>query len=189
MEHEGGMMNKLIILMFYLLLVAGGVSPAWAHGPSGEGARGYGHSYSKSSFHKSSRTQMGGLFRHHRRKSLHKSSPHFRRKAQLHRGFHSGPHRKLHVEKGVISGKRHLRRKRGFYYPLVRSRFYRNFGVRLQRRRAPQEKEFQEAPQPDYSSQIYYDKNPNPWFLYGKGDEFRQMGLIPPLFPAFRGLE
>ena len=100
--------------------------------------------------------------------------------------FHFNRH--SHPRKHLGRSKHHFRHKRGhqrhlgklgrywFYTP------YYNTGIRAYGYQdIPPKEEVEQAPKHTQADQLYYDANPEPWFLYGNGKEFRQMGLIPPL--------
>ena len=162
-------MKKLLILSASLLCVAGLVSITWAHGPKGGGFGYRGHSYGKPQFHAPSRLSAG-IGRHHR---------HFSRKPFSRRGVSPGSRRLPHIDNGVIHSRPGPLQNRPFNSPIANA-YNRGIGVspirKAQERKAP--------PQvPSYTHRPYthHDDNPEPWFLYGNGKEFRQMGLIPPL--------
>lgn len=170
-------MKKFLILPVSLLLTIGLISITWAHGPKRSGSGVRGHSVSKPAFQKPERSSVGIGFRQHLRKSNRKALSHASRKPLSRRGVLTDSRPLPRVVTGTLFGKRaFLRNRRLLSIPF----FNRNFGVRL-RKQAPEEKELLPASQPAYSSEMYFDNNPNPWFLYGKGKEFRHMGLIPPL--------
>ena len=151
------MMKKLLIVSVSLLCVAGFISMAWAHGPSGSGFgyRSYGHS--KPHFSRPSHSRVHQRHNKHYRHQRHKQ--HYRH-----------PRHNKHYRH-----QRHFRYHRPYYGPLVR---YYDYGYEDS---SPPREELPQVPRHTPSSRIYFSNNPEPWFLYGKGKEFRQMGLIPPL--------
>jgi hypothetical protein len=106
------------------------------------------------------------------------SKPHFKRHShpRVHQR-HNKHFRHQHHNKHF----RHYRPHRLYYGPLVR---YYDYGYEDN----PPREELPQAPQHTPFSRIYFSNNPEPWFLYGKGKEFRQMGLIPPLPQTSREL-
>ena len=74
---------------------------------------------------------------------------------------------------------KHYRHYRPYYGPLVR---YYDYGD------SPPREESQQVPQHSPFSSTYYKNNPEPWFLYGKGKQLRQMGILPPIPQTSRGL-
>ena len=152
-------MNKLLIVSVSFLFVAGFISMAWAHGPnrSGSGYRSYGHS--KPHFSRPSYPRIHLRHNQHFRHQRH--NKHYRH--QRHNKHYS--HQRHY---------RHHRYYGPYYGPLGRSYEY---GYED----GPPREESLQVPQHTPSSHIYYSNNPEPWFLYGKGKEFRQMGLIPPI--------
>lgn len=190
-------MKKLTIVLACFLLVAGGISISWAHGSKGGGSgfRGHGHSrphFSRPSYpgihlrhnqhinhkshrsrhyHQKSHKRQNRLYRqkgHHRHKAHNKYKGHHRHKGHLrHKGHHKHKgHHRHYRHKG------HHRYYWPYYGPYARIYGYED---------GPPLDESPQGPQHTLSSEIYYNKNPDPWFLYGKGNELRQMGVIPPL--------
>lgn len=175
---QGGIMKKLLILSAGFLFAVGLMSTAWAHGPKGSGSGFRGHGFSKSHFNKSTISRSGVHFRQHLRKSgrglIFRN--HGRSKARFKR-FANSPRRHLRQhrrfrDQGVNRSFRRFRNSR-FFSPFLYNPYY-GYGDSLPRQ------DLRPAPQHTSSSRIYYNENPEPWFLYGKGKQFRQMGLIPP---------
>jgi hypothetical protein len=148
-------MKKLSIVLAGFLFVAGFFSTSWAQGPKGGGSGYRGHGHSKPHYSRPSHSRIHSRHNQHYRHKGH--NKHYRHKG----------HKRHH---------RHYRQGR-YYWPYYGpyGRYY-EYGYEDD----PPIEESQ-VPQHSPSSHIYYNKNPEPWFLYGKGKEFRQMGLIPPL--------
>ena len=185
-------MKKLLILFVSLLFVAGFTSLAWAHGfkSGGSGFRGHGNSkshYSRSTHRRSgggfsqylsrpSHRRMGGGFRQHRR-HLHRHSFSHSRRHHL-RGSRRS-HRLPRIRKGSILSRPSLLQNKPFNSPIERA-YARGIGV-SPILKSQEKKALQQTPRHSHPSHSYHHNNPEPWFLYGKGKEFRQMGLIPSL--------
>jgi hypothetical protein len=167
-------MKKLLIVSVSFLFVAGFVSMVWAHGPKGSSNSGFrSHGYSKPHFSKPShpQTQL-----RHNQQLRHKSIK------RHHRNF------------------RHYRYYSPYYSPFITPYGY-DYGYGggygyggygyggYGYGDSPPREEPRQVPQHTPSSRVYYNNNPEPWFLYGKGKEFRQMGLIPPLSQTSQGLK
>ena len=157
-------MKKFLIVAISFLWMAGFTSMAWAHSPKRSGHVFHSHGHSKPHFsrhsHKGKHLGHGQGFRTHRPSKHHLGKrSHFRKHLGQRQGF-----RRL--------GPRRFQRFYRYYSPTLRNNDYEE--------RAPRE-ESRPAPKHSAASHIYYDTNPEPWFLYGKSKEFRQMGLIPPL--------
>jgi hypothetical protein len=169
-------MKKLLIALLSLLFVVGFISMVWAHGLKGSGSGFRSHGHSKFHFSKSSHSRIGGGFRQHHGKFGRGSSVRSRRHSKFHfnRSFHSRKHFRYN---------RHFRNHR--YYSPYFSPFVRYYDYDDN----PPREEVLQIPQHTPSSRIYYNDNPEPWFLYGKGKEFRQMGLIPSLPQASQELK
>ncbi len=162
-------MNKLLIVSASFLFVVGSISITWAHGPKASSSSGYRSSgHSKPHFSKPSHMRSG--------------------RGHQHRGSVSPQSRRLpRIEHGVIHSKPGPLQNKPFYSPLTKS-YNQGFGVSplrkaLERKGVQQVLRHSHSPHPSY-----FDKNPDPWFLYGKGDKFRQMGLIPPRRKDSQGL-
>jgi hypothetical protein len=170
------MKKKLLIVSASLLCVAGFISMAWAHGPGGSGFGYRSYSYSTPHFSRPSHSRIGGGFRQHPGHSRYGSLPYSKR-GHLRRSRQS--HRLPRIENGIILGKPGPIQSKTLRDSRTKS-FSPGFGVGPLRK-ALQRKGLQQGPRHTPSSHIYFSNNPEPWFLYGKGKEFRQMGLIPPL--------
>lgn len=181
-EYDGGIMKKLLIVSVSFLFVAGFISMAWAHGPKGSNSGFRSHGYSKPHFSRPSHPQKK---LHHNPQLRHKS---VKRHQRHHRNF------------------RHYRYYSPYYSPFITPYGYDygygggygyggygyggyGYGGGYGYRDSPPREEPRQVPQHTPSSRVYYNNNPEPWFLYGKGKEFRQMGLIPPLSQASQGLK
>ena len=182
-------MKKLLIVSISFLWIAGFTSMVWAHGPKSGGHGFISHGHSKPHFsrhsHKGKHLGRKLSLRPHQRSRHHlgrepRVQKHSRRGHGIRRHGHSkqllGKHSHLRVRLG--------RNHRFGRFGLNRfQRFYRYYSPTLRKDyedRAPQE-ESRSVPQHTPASHIYYDTNPEPWFLYGKSKEFRQLGLIPPI--------
>ncbi len=112
------------------------------------------------------------------------SKPHFKRPSyprvhQRHnKHFHHQRHNKHYRHQ---HHNKHYRHYRPYYGPLVRYYDY-DYGDSPSREESPQ------VPQHTPFSRNYYNNNPEPWFLYGKGKQLRQMGILPPIPQTSRGL-
>jgi hypothetical protein len=101
--------------------------------------------------------------------SSHSKQHHFRRSRHL--------HRLPRVKNGTILHRPSTFQNRDFNSPIARA-YARGIGVSPIMKNL-EEKALKEVPQHSHSSRSYHFNNPNPWFLYGKSKEFRQLGLIP----------
>jgi hypothetical protein len=173
-------MKNLVIVAAGFLIVTGWVAEAWAHGPGGfrSGTRSDG--YSKPSFHRPIyRQPRTGFPKHYGSSRALKPyrygnvPPHIRY-PNLSPTSHGLPR----IQNGVLYSKPGPLQNRTFYSPLVQS-YNRGFGV-SPLRKALERKRRQKAPRHFHSPHLYYHENPDPWFLYGKGDQFRRMGILPP---------
>jgi len=183
-------MKKLLIISVSILCVAGFFSITWAHGPNGGGSSYRGHGYSKPHYSRPSHQRNGGGFSQHlsrNRRHLHKHSfshskrHHLRRLGRLKRLPRFG--------NGVILGRSGRLRTRNIPGPGPIARAYaRGIGV-SPIMKSQEEKALRQVPHHSLSSRTYHSNNPEPWFLYGKGKEFRQMGLIPSLPQAPQDLK
>jgi hypothetical protein len=178
-------MKKLLIALVSLLFVAGFISMAWAHGSNGSSYGSRGHGYSKHNSSRPSHPRFGGGFRQHR-KHLHHGSlthskrRHLRRSRQLHRF--------PRIRNGIILGGSRFLQNRPLSSSPIERATARGIGV-SPIMKAQERKTLQQAPRHSLSSRSYHYNNPEPWFLYGKGKEFRQMGLIPSLPQASQELK
>jgi len=170
------MMKKLLIVSAGLLCVAGFISMAWAHGPSGSGFGYRSYSYSTPHFSRPSHPQIGSDFRQRHRHSHYGSLSHTKR-YYLRRSRQS--HRLPRIENGIILSKPGPLESRFLSNPIAKT-YDRDIRV-SPIRKALGKRGSRQSPRHTPSSHIYFSNNPEPWFLYGKGKEFRQMGLIPPL--------
>jgi hypothetical protein len=165
-------MKKLLIISAGFLCVAGYVFPAWAHGPNGVGSGYHNQSYSKPHFNKSFQPRSGRHFgRHHRH--LHHGSLTHSKQRHLRRAQRS--RRLPGIVNGVIQSKPGPLQNRSFSSPIAKA-YDRGIGVSPIRKALEKQ-----TPAHSLSSRSYHRNNPEPWFLYGQGENFRQMGLIPPL--------
>jgi hypothetical protein len=185
----GGIMKKLSIVLASFLFVAGFISIAWAHGPKGSGSGYRGHSYSKPHFSRPSYPRIhlrhNQHYRHQRHKGHKGHNKHYLQ--QRHKGhnkhYRHQSHQRPNQHYRHKNHRRHHRYYRPYYGPYGRYYDF-DYGYGDD----PPIEESPQVPQHTPSSQIYYNNNPEPWFLYGKGKEFRQMGLIPPLPQTSQGL-
>jgi len=106
------------------------------------------------------------------------SKPHFKR--HFHPRVHQR-HNKHFRHQRHNQHYRHYRHHRLYYGPLVR---YYDYGYEDN----PPREESPQVPRHTPFSRIYYKNNPEPWFLYGKGKQLRQMGILPPIPQTSRGL-
>jgi len=148
-------MNRLLIIALSFLFFVGFISIAWAHGPHGNNYRSYSHSKPHSSRPSNPRSGIGNQQRHRHSRHLPR------------------------IENGIIVSKSGPIQSKTLRNSRTKS-FSPGFGA-SPLRKALQRKGLQQVPRHSHSSHSYYHDNPEPWFLYGKGKEFRQMGLIPPL--------
>ncbi len=163
-------MKKLLIFSAGFLCMAGFVSIAWAHGPSGGGAGYYNRGYAKPIFNQSFQSRSGRhLGRHH--KHLHHGS--LTKQRQLRRFQRS--RRLPGIVNGVIQSQPGPLQTRSLSSPIAKA-YERGIGISPLRKALEKQ-----TPAHSLSSRSYHRKNPEPWFLYGQGENFRQMGLIPPL--------
>ena len=180
-------MRNLLIALVSLLFVAGLSFP-------GVGARfqkrwlGFsgGTANSKSHFTRPSHQRIGGGFRQHRRHLHHHSFLHSKR----HHLRHSRQLKRLpRFGNGIILGRSGSLQTRNIPGPGPIARAYaRGIGV-SPIMKSQEKKALQQVPRHSHSSLSYHHNNPEPWFLYGKGKEFRQMGLIPSFPQSSQGLK
>ena len=178
-------MKNLVIVAVCFLIVTGWVVEAWSHGPRGFRSGTWSDGYSKPGFFRPSSKNPGSgwhNFYRHLRSFQGTGYGHGR----PHHGRLYGPHRQRipqdrrfpRIESGVLLNKPGPLQNRTFYSPLVQS-YNRGFGV-SPLRKALERKRGQKAPRHFHSPHLYYHENPDPWFLYGKGDQLRRMGILPP---------
>jgi hypothetical protein len=172
-------MNKLLILSASFLFIAVSVSTAGAHGPNGSGSGYRSHAYSKPHFSRPSHLRSG-IGHHQRRGHSHFGSfPRSRRHHLPHGSVSSQAHRLPKVEHGVLHSKPGPLQKKPFFSPITK--FYdQGFGV-SPLRKALERKGSRQVPRHTHSPHSHPDNHSDPWFLYGKGKEFRQMGILPPI--------
>jgi hypothetical protein len=85
------------------------------------------------------------------------------------------------IENGILYSKPGPLQTRTVDSPLIRAH---NRGIGVSPlRKAIERKALRKAPRHFPSPHSYFLENPDPWFLYGKGDELRQMGILPPKLP------
>ena len=181
-------MQKLITVLASVLLLAVWVTEAWAHGSGGfrSGTRSDG--YSKPGFYRPSfkNPGSGGRNFYGHPRSFRGTGTGYGH-GRPHHGRLYGPYRQRipqdqrlpRIESGILLSKPGPLQNRTFYSPLVQSYYNRGFGV-SPLRKALERKKLQKAPRHFHSPHLYYHENPDPWFLYGKGDQLRQMGILPP---------
>lgn len=177
-------MKKLLIVLAGCLFFVGSISMSWAHGPKGSGSGYRSLGSTKPYFTRSPRSGIG---HRHLGKSNIRSRRNFGRRPLSRRGVSPQSRRLPRIERGVILSKPSPLQKKFFYSPVAKS-YERGFGVSpfrksLERQRPLRIPRHSHAPRPSY-----FNNNPDPWFLYGKGKEFRQMGLLPPLPQTSRKL-
>lgn len=183
MNKQRGIMKKLLIALVSLLFVAGFISMAWAHGSNGS-RYSRSHGYSKHHSSRPSHPRFGDGFRQHRRHLHHGSLTHSKRRhLRRSRQYHRLPR----IENGVILSRPGPLQNRSFNSPIARA-YARGIGV-SPIMKSLEKKALQQVPRHSISSRSYHYNNPEPWFLYGKGKEFRQMGLIPSLPQASQELK
>jgi hypothetical protein len=170
-------MNKLCIISASFLFIAGSVSTAWAHGPNRNSSGYRSHAYSKPHFSRPSHLRSG-IGHHQRRGPSHLGSfPRSRQHHLPHGSVSPRVHRLPRIEHGVLHSKPGPLQKRPFYSPITK--FYdQGLGV-SPLRKAQERKESRQVPRHMHSPHFHPDNHSDPWFLYGKGKEFRQMGILP----------
>ena len=162
-------MKKLLTVLASFIFVVGFISIAWAHGPNGGGLGYRSHGYSQPYFNRSFPRSVRGHHQHHGH-SYYGSLPYSKRN-QVPRGSISRQSRRLpRIENGVILSKPS---------PLTKA-YDRGVGV-SPLRKALESKGVQQVPQPLHSPHAHQGKPSDPWFYYGKGQQLRQLGILPPL--------
>lgn len=167
-------MHKILIVAAGFLIVTGWIGEAWAHGPGGfrSGTRGYG--YAKPSFHRPLYQQPRKSFARHYRPSralrpygYGQVPPHIRYPYQV-----PTSQRLPRIENGVLYSKPGPLQNRFFYGPLIRSH---NHGLGV----SPLRKSLAKKARKRTPRHLQPFHPQDPWFLYGKGDQLRRMGIIP----------
>ncbi len=110
------------------------------------------------------------------------SKPHFNRPSYPRIHLRHNQHFRHQSHNKHYGHQRHHRHYKPYYSPLAKSYDY-DYEASLPRENS------RPVPRHTHSSHIYYNNNPEPWFLYGKGKQLRQMGIIPPLPQTSRGLK
>lgn len=180
------MMDKFLIVIISLALLMLWVAESWAHGPGGSRTGTLSYGYKKPSFHRPLYQQP--------RTGLPKHYGPLRALRPTHYGY-ALPHirypyltptsqRLPRIEKGVLYSKPGPLQTHTIYSPLIRAH---NRGIGVSPlRKAIERKALRKAPRHFPSPQSFFFENPDPWFLYGKGDELRRMGILPPKAPPSR---
>ncbi len=177
----GGGMKRILILSAGLVLTAGWISNAWAHGPYGSnsGTRSYGPS--QSGFYQRSFNHRGAGFqqRHYRsfKHPRYGNRPHYNaHQFGPSRHFAPGFTRFPSARPDLIRKQPSLIKTRKMIRPLTQ-RHRKDFGSHKSlHRKNLKRRLLQTHPHP----------SPDPWFLYGKGDVLRQMGYLPQVMQPYR---
>ena len=168
-------MKNLVIVAACFLIVSGWVAEAWAHGPGGfrSGTRSDG--YSKPGFYRPSFKNPGsGLHKFHRHPRSFRGTGYGH--GRPYHGHSYGHHRQANprlpiIENGVLYSKPGPLQNRFSYGPLIRSH---NPGIGVSSlRKGLAKKARKRTPR---HLQPFHPQDP--WFLYGKGDQLRRMGII-----------
>ncbi len=175
-------MKRILILSASLVLTAGWISSAWAHGPYGSnsGIRSYGTS--QSGFYQRSFNHRGAGFqqRHYRSFNRHRygNAPHYNaRQFKPARHYAPGFTRFPAARPDLIHKQPSRIKTRKMIRPLTQ-RHRKDFGSRKSLHRKQGRL---------HSRQAHPHPSPDPWFLYGKGDILRQMGYLPQVTQPYRG--
>jgi len=169
------MMNKLFIVFISLALLAVWVAESWAHGPKGfrSGTRSY--SYSKPGFNRPAfKNRSFGLHKFYRHpRSFRGTGYGYGRPYHRHLyGHHRQANQRLpRIENGVLYSKPGPLQNRSSYSPLIRSH---NRGIGV----SPLRKGLAKKARKRTPRHLQPFDPQDPWFLYGKGDQLRRMGII-----------
>ena len=173
------MMNKLFIVFISLALLAVWVAEAWAHGPGGfrSGTRSDGYSqpgFNRPSF-KNSGSGLHKFYRHPRSFRGTGTGTGYGH-GRPYRGRFYGHHRQANqrlpiIENGVLYSKPGPLQNRFSFDPLIRSH---NHGIGV----SPLRKGLAKKARKRTPRHLQPFNPQDPWFLYGKGDLLRRMGII-----------